>query len=248
MTRSTLRISAFRFLAVATLIVTAALPATASKRRAAISADPTTSEATLTGTVVDADTGAPVAFATIDAQVRRTTTDGAGKFTLKAVFPKSFNIEVRRTGYENLTQTVTLTGGTTTISPRLKSRPTIRMRTTAGTTYEFDYETAQFAFLVPLSGYVRSDAGNFCRGNGEAYTPDKSELRRVGPVVEVASSPCCPNNRPLEGEVETKSGERFKVVYADSCLGTEVDFVGRDHITGQYVFTKMQDVAEVIFP
>lgn len=249
MTHSTFRPSAIRFLAVAMLVVTAAFPAAAAaKRRAAMSGELTTT-ATVTGTVVDLDTGAPVAFATIDAQVRRTTTDGNGRFTIKASFPKSFELVVRRTGYEDSTQTVTITGSETVVTARLKSRPTIRLRNTAGTTYEFDYETAQFAFMVPLSGYIRSDAGNFCRGNGEAYAPDKSTLRRViGPAVLTDSSACCPNNRPLQSEVETKSGERFAVVYVDSCLGTEVDFIGRDHVTGQYVYTKMQDVAEIIFP
>ena len=252
MTHTPLRQSAFRFLAVATLVVTAALPASAAvKRRAALSGDPAvaTSEATITGTVIDADTGAPVAFATIDAQVRRTSTDANGHYTIKAQFPKTFTLIVRRTGYEDASQTVTITGAEVAVTSRLKSRPTIRLRTTAGVSYDFDYETAQFAFLVPLSGYIRSDAGNFCRGNGEAYTPDKSELKRViGPVTQVDSSACCPNNRPLQSEVETKAGQRFTVVYVDSCLGTEVDFIGRDHVTGQFIFTKMQDVAEIVFP
>ena len=144
----------------------------------------------------------------------------------------------------------TTANGAATVTFRLKSGPTVQLTTRTGTKYVLDYDTSQFGFLVPFSGYSKDDKANFCRtSNGQAYTPDKSELRRViGPGTPINNAACCPNNTAIATEVETKAGERFQVVYNDSCLGTEVDFIGRDHATAQFVFVKMQDVQEIVFP
>lgn len=239
---------------IALLILVTALPLFADKRRAAKSAsapavNPT--DVTITGNVSDADTNRPVVQAIVDAGVRKAFTDAAGNFTLRltGVTGSVVSIEVHRTGYETLRQAVTVANGTGTLSAKLKSTATVRVTTTTGTTYQLDAETAQWAFVVPLSGYVRSDKGNFCRENGSDFQPDKTELARfIGPGVSASSSACCPNNNVISGTVVTKTGENVKVFFRDSCLGSEVDFLGRDHATGNFVYLKMQDIQEIVFP
>jgi hypothetical protein len=47
--------------------------------------------------------------------------------------------------------------------------------------------------------------------------------------------------------VEMKSGERTQAFFNDSCFGTEVDFIGRERSTGQYLYLRFTDIAELDF-
>ena len=112
-----------------------------------------------------------------------------------------------------------------------------------------DIDTAQFAYLIPFSGYVRSDAGNFCKDDGTSITPDKHAIKRViGPAVPVDNSACCKIGPIFKAQVEMKTGEKFTVYFNDSCFGNEVDFLGREKSSGNYQYFKFADIAEVDFP
>jgi hypothetical protein len=238
--------------AIAALIFAMALPLAAQqphRRRSSKSTAQVASEVTITGTITDASTGAPVIQAAVLAAGRKANTNNQGQFTLKITATPPIHLEISRSGYQTATRELTPGGPTATLNATLQGNPTVRVRTTAGQTYELDLETSQFAYVVPLSGYIKSDAGNFCRENGTAYAPDKSELKRViGPGVLATNASCCPTGPVIRTEVETKTGDRIPVFWNDSCLGSEVDFLGRDHVTAQFVFLKVTDIAEVTFP
>jgi hypothetical protein len=47
--------------------------------------------------------------------------------------------------------------------------------------------------------------------------------------------------------VEMKSGERTQAFFNDSCFGNEVDFIGRERTTGQFLYLKFTDIKELDF-
>jgi hypothetical protein len=47
--------------------------------------------------------------------------------------------------------------------------------------------------------------------------------------------------------VEMKSGERTQAFFVDSCFGNEVDFIGRERSTGQYLYLRFTDITELVF-
>jgi len=44
-----------------------------------------------------------------------------------------------------------------------------------------------------------------------------------------------------------KSGEKMQVYFNESCVGSELDFLGRERSTGLYNFSKFDDIAEIEF-
>lgn len=234
-------------LVAAALAVVVSIPlfaATPAKRR---SVGPLP-DATLTGTVVDDATGAPVVAADVTYADRTTTTDTQGKFTLVVPGGRPTTLSVRRSGYDPATANVT-PGGTSSVTIRVKGRATVRVRTTNNTTYNLDYESAQFAYTVPFSGYAKSDAGNFCKPDGSEYKPDKSLIARVvGPATETTFSACCKIGPVRTAQLELKDGSKTQVYFVDSCFGFQVNFLGRDHVSGQFVYLDFKDVAEIVFP
>jgi hypothetical protein len=49
-------------------------------------------------------------------------------------------------------------------------------------------------------------------------------------------------------DVKMKNGDTERVTFADSCFGYDIDFVGRDHGSAQYVYFNFKDVALITFP
>jgi hypothetical protein len=64
---------------------------------------------TVTGTVVDASTKAPIAGATVTAtspsQIARVTTDAAGRFTFLSLSPETYTISAQQSGYDSVSIT-----------------------------------------------------------------------------------------------------------------------------------------------
>jgi hypothetical protein len=52
----------------------------------------------------------------------------------------------------------------------------------------------------------------------------------------------------MKAQLELKTGEKFTVYFNDSCLGNEVDFLGREKSSGVYQYFKFTDISEVVFP
>ena len=200
------------------------------------------------GIVTDVDTGRPVVQAEVTSGRTGALTNAEGRFELNLPVGQPSTITVKRSGYDTQTITVTPVAGST-IQVRLKSKSTVTLRTIDGTTYQLDLETAQFAYVTPFSGYIRTDAGNFCKTDGTPLQPDKSLIRRVtGPAVPTTGTACCTTGPVLKIDLELKSGERIPVYLIDSCVGYQMEFLGRDHTTAEWRYVKFTDVAEIVFP
>lgn len=208
---------------------------------------PSTELVVVSGRVTDADTGAPVVSAEVVGGGHSGTTGADGRFQIQLTAGSPVSVEVRRTGYESTTRTVT-PAASATIDFTLKSRPTIRVRNTAGETKELDADTGEWAYLVLFSGYVRGKESRFCKSDGSALTVDIKDVARITGPATSSTNACC-KNAPMTGITATlRSGETTQLFFQDSCFGYSMDFVGRDHATALFVYMKFADITEVILP
>ncbi|PYQ29569.1 MAG: hypothetical protein DMF56_11425 [Acidobacteria bacterium] len=237
----------------AILMFVAALPVVAAPKRRSVS-KPITAPftATVKGSVVDSTTGLPVAFATIAISNLKVTTTKEGTFELNNVNGIGVNVPVvaSRTGYNSDTQTIA-GNGTFTLTFHLRSRPTIAVRLTNGTTVQLDDDSVKFGYLILFSGYITTTSQQFCKGDGTRVTVPITDIKKItGPSQIVTNSSCCTRlNAELQRvRVEQKSGQADDMTFKESCDGYTVDFLGHDHTTGDNVFYKFSDIAEITFP
>lgn len=244
-----------KFIAAAALVASLALPAFAAERRHSSSTpgrkDLPEAVATLTGHVYDAETGAPVVNADVAANNGRTMTKSDGSYAFNVLTaPKQVLLTVTRTGYETATSTVTIDTGANAVADfRLKPTSTVRLTEVDGTVHTLDFDSVQFAYLISFSGYARSDAANFCKSDGTPFTPNRSEFKQIlGPAISVNSSACCTLGPVVATTVQMKNGDMLTVNFADSCYGNEVDFIGREHVSGEYAYFNFTKIAKIEFP
>jgi Carboxypeptidase regulatory-like domain len=234
---------------VAIALLAAAVPSFAQKRRSVQHPGPgvPATPVTVTGTVVDAVTGQPIFAANVRVLNRSDNTDRQGKFRVINNIYGTASITVGRTGYVPVTQQIT--PGTHEIAFRLQPTPTVKLRTTAGAEYDLDFESAEFGYVPPFGSYNKSEGDDFCKPNGQMVTINRSEIARItGPAVSETNAACCPNQPLLKINAVLKSGETTPLYFVDSCLGYSIDFIGRDHVKGDIVYTKFINIAEIIFP
>jgi hypothetical protein len=236
-----------RFMLSISAIIVLALPALAATPRR--HASPPPYSVRITGVVTDATTNKPVAAAevTVVNSNSKGVTDAEGKFTVNALGGYSIGLQAARTGYT--AQTKTVDGATnTTVNFSLQPTATSSIREVSGTITQVDTESLKLAYLVPFSGYVSSNSGNFCLADGSVVKPNLSEISRlIGPATPVSVSKCC-NFPIMTMQVVYKSGVTSTVYFADSCFGNEIDVLGREHATGQFVYFNLANVAEVTLP
>jgi hypothetical protein len=120
---------------------------------------------------------------------------------------------------------------------------------TNGQTVHLDSDSVQFAYVLPFETPQSSNSASLCKGDGTAWTPDRADFAQItGPATPVTNSACCKLGPLLAIDVKMKSGDSAKVTFADSCFGYDIDFVGRDHESAQYVYFNFKDVALITFP
>lgn len=207
--------------------------------------------ATVHGTVLDNATGLPIASVRVSIGNKSDVTASDGKFSAKdATGFGSINVEATRSGYQPVTAEITK-DGEQTITLRMTPTPTVRVRKTDGSTVDVDYESVEFGYAVPFSGYRKAAYEEFCK-NGVSVQIDRSEIRRInGPATVVNGGvPCCPDKQVLKLNVELKSGERADVYFLDSCEAgvTRIDFIARHHTLGQFQYIPFTEISEVVFP
>jgi hypothetical protein len=235
---------------VAIALLAAAVPTFAEKRRSV--QHPSTGgpvvPVTATGIVIDAVTGQPVVFADVRLGSRSDRTDRSGKFKIVTSIPSQGVISVTRSGYTAGSVNVT-GGGTQEFTIRLNPTPTVRLVLTDGTVKDLDMESIEFGYVPPFGSYNKGESDDFCKGNGTVVAINRSEFKRItGPAVLENNSACCPNAPLLKINAELKSGETTALYFVDSCLGYTVDFIGREHVSADFAYTKFTNVAEIIFP
>ena len=232
-------------------MLAAALPTFAQKHRAVRHPEPPgpVLTVTATGTVLDAVTSQPVAFADVRLGNRRDTADRQGKFSIRTTtLYGSGEITASRSGYSPASQTVTTTGPQE-FTLRLQPTPTVTLRHTNGTQYQIDYESIEFGYVPPFSSYHKSEMEDFCKSDGSAVQLSRTQFSRfTGPATTETFSPCCSTGTVQKINAVLRTGESLPLYFSDSCLGYSMDFIGRDHVTGDYVYTKFSEVAEIIFP
>lgn len=244
----TLRFSLSRtaVLAVSIIIATQSVAAAPSKRRA-VASGTATAEAVLSGTLVDATTGAPVIQAEVRAPGRGGYTDAAGHFAIRLSTSRNTTLTFSRAGYQTLNANVNITGDTAKtflITPN----PTVKVRTTAGMSIELDAETVEFGYIAPFSGYSKDSKLNLCKGGGGSFTPDRSEMRKITAATPLTDAACCTSGSIPAINVELKSGGTTTGGFADACIGYKVDVIAQDHKTAQPVYIHFSDIAEITFP
>jgi hypothetical protein len=185
-------------------------------------------------------------FAEVRLLGRSDRTDRFGKFKLSTTIYGSATATIGRTGYVSASQNVSATSDATI---RLQPTPTVTLRVTGGQTYQLDSESIEFGYVPPFGSYNKGETDDFCKPGGTLVTLGRNDFRRItGPAVLENVSACCSSSAVLMINGQLKSGESTPLYFTDSCLGYTVDFIGRDHVTGNYVYTKFTDVAEIVFP
>jgi len=231
-----------------------ALPSQAQGRRRAASHPTAQGKLTspkISGTVTDDATGQPVIFARVRVGDRIDNTDNAGKYEVKNVssFQGKILIEVSRTGYT--TKTVLLpTGGEQVIDIRMAPLPTVSVKKADNTTVQLDADSIEFGYPVVFSGYNTAAFEEFCKPNGTAISVNRSDIRRInGAATKAAQAACCGTKEVEKINVELKTGEVTDLYFVDTCNGVpSIDLIGRDHATGQLVYTAFTAITEVVFP
>lgn len=240
-----------RKIAFALIALLLAVPALAAgKRRAAgHPANPSANDS-VRGTILDNANNQPVVGATVTVQGlsnKSDTTDAQGRFEIKKVPAGSYTLSISRTGYETKSVTISVTSTGANVDTKLVPKPTVTVKLKNGTTVLIDTETVEFAYLVPFSGYARSEYARFCRAGAE-FNPDRSEIKKISNIVSTQNGDCCKDNPVIKANVDLRSGENTDVYFIDSCPGYEVDFIGRNHATGQFNYLKFTDITEIVFP
>ena len=108
---------------------------------------------TVTGTVTNAGTGAPLADATVAGTGFSTTTDSNGNFTLTDVPPGPQTLTVSRSGFSPTTKTVTVVAGTSVSAGAIPLTPLPAFGTITGTV------TNASVGAPPLSGATVAGTG-----------------------------------------------------------------------------------------
>jgi hypothetical protein len=237
-----------RSLVAASLVATIlAVPAFAQKRRSV--AHPTAAAkfvVTITGTVVDDVTGQPVRNAIVTASFPGVT-DANGKFRLRNVTAfGAIQVKVERTGYVTATKTLKINEAPE-LNFRMTPTQTVTVRRTNGTTAVLDIESVRFGHSALFSGYI--EINEVCKQDGTRMPLDFTKVSRIaGPGVVVSSGPCC-DKEIAKIPMTLKSGETFDIFFIDSCGDVfKPDFSGREHVSGEFAFIAIPDIAEIIFP
>src|SRR5438067_8658987 len=239
-------VSRSRLLVVLVLTTLTAIPMTAATtKRRAVGPLP---DVTITGTVTDSTTGQPVRGVEIwNGNKRSQATGDDGKYSITLPANRSTQIIAKYFAFQSLSKTIVPTQGLT-VDFSLAPNPAVTVKTTNGDTFVLDLGTTQFGYVIVFSGYVRDDNANFCKPDGTAWAPNKSEFKRItGPGTMVNFTPCCASGPVLTVNVEMKSGEKTAAYFVDSCNTNEPDLIGRERSTGNFRYLPFKDIAQVDF-
>jgi hypothetical protein len=229
------------------LALTAVTPLSAAVKKHAV-AHPKVEKITITGTVTDAVTGAPLKGVTVGAgDVTAVVTDDTGKYTL-TVF-KGGTITATRVGYV----TVQKQAAGSPLDFALPQTATITIKTTKGETFLVDAPTLKFGYPQIFQGYASGESPNLCRvngeGKGETWLPTKAEMKRVvGPARALTSAACCDRGPVMAIDVELKSGEKVTGYLNDNCFGYNIEVIGFERSSAAAKYIPLTEVTEIVFP
>lgn len=231
------------------ILLSSASLADAATQRHRIVNLPTAPPVTLTGQVLDAADGSPVVQVEVSAgphRFARTGTDG--KFTLQMPKGLATTVTFSRTGYEALTQSLTINGAENRTF-QLRAKPTGRIVTSTGTTHTIDSDSLEFGYAIPFLGVRHDPVSKMCRVGGQQFDLNRNDVKRVqGPAVSTTEAACCTRG-PMTGAAFTlASGETVTAYFMDSCEHPHTQVFARDHKTWELVIVDLSQVSEVVLP
>lgn len=231
------------------IFLSSATLAAAAPQRHRIVNLPTAPPVTLTGQVLDATDGSAVVQVEVSAGPHRfARTDGEGKFTLQLPKGLATTVTFSRTGYETLTQNLTINGAESKTF-QLRGKPTARIVTTAGATHIIDSDSLEFGYAIPFLGVRHDPVAKMCRAGGQRFDLNRNDVKRVqGPAVSTTEAACCTRG-PMTGAAFTlASGETVTAYFMDSCEHPHTQVFARNHKTWEQVIIDLAEVSEVVMP
>lgn len=241
---------------VSVLLIACALPLLGAGRSRAV----LVKETPYSARIVDAASGRAVVDAEVSSGGRSARTDVNGSFTLLVPLGRPTSLAIRRTGYEVLVVVITAQPSPgAVISPpiapappaplALTPRAPATITLTGGVRKLVDDDSIQFGYVLPFASPIATEAANFCRADGTAFSVHRSEIRSLtGPAIGMANKPCCPTGNIMRVTVLLKTGESSSLFFADSCAGYEIVIVARERESGAFVYLNVQTIEEVLFP
>jgi len=226
-------------------------------------------DAVYSASVVDVTNNRPVIDAEVTSGTRTARTDARGAFSIVLPAGRPESLTIRRSGYDDLVIIVTLavpaSGLPPIVSPAvpppvpsppapatpvgMTPRKPVTVKMSNGQTVILDDDSIRFAYIIPFSSPVTSETATFCRKDGTAFNPDRTEfVRIVGPATATASEACCKLGGVLAVNVEMKNGDKSQVFFSDSCFGYDVVLVGRERDSAQFLYLKFSEIASAEFP
>lgn len=230
------------------VLFSAALADAATQRHRIVNL-PTAPPVTLTGQVLDSTDGSAVVQVEVSAGPHRFTRTGTdGKFTLQMPKGLATAVTFSRTGYETLTQSLTINGAESRTF-QLRPKPTARLVTTAGATHIIDADSVEFGYAIPFLGVRHNPVARMCRAGGQQFDLNRKDVKRVqGPAVSATESACCTRG-PLTGATFTLAGgETVTAYFMDSCEHPHTQVFARNHKTWEQVIIDLGEVSELVMP
>lgn len=231
------------------ILLFAATLANAATQRHRIVNLPTAPPVTLTGQVLDATDGSAVVQVEVSAGPHRFTRTGTdGKFTLQMPKGLAMTVTFSRTGYETLTQSLTINGAESKTF-QLRAKPTARIVTTTSATHIIDSDSLEFGYAIPFLGVRHDPVAKMCRASGQQFDLNRNDVKRVqGPAVSATEAACCTRG-PMTGAAFTlASGETVTAYFMDSCEHPHTQVFARNHKTWEQVIIDLAQVSEIVLP
>jgi hypothetical protein len=222
--------------------ITAAPLFAAGKARQRAVLPPHAEKITISGTVTDAVSGAPLKDAVVTSAGMSAVTDAAGHYSLTCNLTSTATAS--RAGYLPVTKPVN--GGQLDFA--LPRGPVVTVKTTAGDTIILDFNTTKFGYDDVFS-YVSGEGINLCNGSNKAFTVSKNDLAKITGPAQPASVPSCCDRGPIVGiNMTLKSGEQTTGYIVDSCFGLAYDILGVERSSATLKYIHLTDVSEITFP
>ncbi len=205
-------------------------------------APPKADKVTVSGTVTDAVTGAPIKGAVVASATMSAVTDEAGHYTITCNFTS--DITASHVGYVSVKKPV----NSTQIDFALPQTPSVTVKLTNGQTVVLDYDSTKFGY-ADVFQYVSGEGMNMCKLGGTQFAPTKAEFAKInGPAHSVTDQACCNRGAAMAIDVTTKDGQKSTAIISDSCFGIAYDILGIERSSATAKYLHLTDVQEVTFP